>query len=81
MDVESAAFEYAVQDLKSQAEANQQTEGVMMLQRQVAMMGVHSVTSLHFWREETKLRNAKLIQQYISNQTAWLTMAGREVVS
>ncbi len=59
MDVEDE-----VQDLKSQAEANQTTKGVMMLQRQIAMMGVFS--------DGTKPRNAKLIQQYINNQTAWL---------
>ncbi len=68
MDVEAA-----VQDLKSQAEANQTTKGVMMLQRQIAIMGFLSVS--------TKPRNAKLIQQYIRNQTDLLTMAGCDVVS
>jgi hypothetical membrane protein len=60
MDVEEE-----VQDLKSHAENMQTTIGVMMLEKQIAMlMGVFS--------DGTKPRHAKLIQQYINNQTAWL---------
>jgi hypothetical protein len=54
-----------VQNLTSHADT-QTTIGVMMLEKQIAMlMGVFS--------DGTKPRHAKLIQQYISNQTAWLT--------
>ena len=53
-----------VQNLTSQVDM-QTTIGVMMLEKQIAMlMGVFS--------DGTKPRHAKLIQQYINNQTAWL---------
>jgi hypothetical protein len=53
-----------VQNLTSNVDM-QTTIGVMMLEKQIAMlMGVFS--------DGTKPRHAKLIQQYINNQTAWL---------
>ncbi len=53
-----------VQDLTSHVDM-QTTIGVMMLEKQIAMlMGVFS--------DGTKPRHAKLTQQYINNQTAWL---------
>jgi hypothetical protein len=53
-----------VQNLTSNDDM-QTTIGVMMLEKQIAMlMGVFS--------DGTKPRHAKLIQQYINNQTAWL---------
>jgi hypothetical protein len=53
-----------VQNLTSNNDT-QTTIGVMMLEKQIAML-------IGGFLDVAKPRHAELIQQYISNQTAWL---------